>query len=598
MLKKEICVVLVQAVFSLGAVFLMTWIMTNFIEEPFFEIMFPMFQVGLLMWALIMGNFTFSLDREQRGMEYLLSLPYSRLQLLGIKILPRLGGLLIFYTGYLILKNSISIPAEVFTPTVLLLLYFPLFILAFSASTVSDNFVISSFFSFVFLFIHLVLLGLSAWLALNLKGLPVWEMSDLPYLWQIGGIILLLPFLMAFLLSFKNFDIRPARVFNLRFVKKLVLLIIPGFILSTGIFMLGIKTGWYTEHYLTQNRKLVQMVHPFKSVKIFEGEKVIDLNPGFWLWNSIEIDQYLVGEQYSYYNPTEKITISRLDLNNYEIKPLFTGVTDKYVSFSLRINFKKSIVFIERGQLESQLELVFIDVNIGETNRFSVSSPLIEGTSEPQIFGQGEIQGRAFWLISNKKIGGSDNILQIWEDGVIQTLGDSRFRPFYINQMMFVYRQEKLKVFRLTPEGCEQLKEFDVTPRFGRGLVQKSFSGQKSKEIFGISETNQENKVISLDLENLSISCLGNVQGVHNQIWHMQEGAYFIEYLQGKRKLYLIKNKSLTLIKEFSMSMPKKGTDPYSTIRIFSSGMVVSNAGKIKVYSLPDLKEIKFKGLK
>ncbi len=134
MLKKEIREVLIQILFFLLAVFLMTWIMTNFIEGPFFEIMFPMYQVGLLMWALLMGNFIFSLDREQRGMEYLLSLPYSRLQLLGIKILPRLGGLLIFYAGYLILKNSISIPAEVFTPTVLLLLYFPLFIMAFSAS--------------------------------------------------------------------------------------------------------------------------------------------------------------------------------------------------------------------------------------------------------------------------------------------------------------------------------------------------------------------------------------------------------------------------------------------------------------------------------
>ena len=96
MLKKEISETLKQSVFFIAAALLIPGICLIFINQTYLEIFFPCFQFGLFFWALLMGNFIFSLDRGQRGIEYLLSLPFSRLQIIGMKVLPRISALIIF----------------------------------------------------------------------------------------------------------------------------------------------------------------------------------------------------------------------------------------------------------------------------------------------------------------------------------------------------------------------------------------------------------------------------------------------------------------------------------------------------------------------
>ena len=100
MLKKEISEVLKHSIIFilvallLPAILLLTTIIS---DQSYFDVFFPLFQFGLFSWALFMGTSLFSGERRQRGVEYLLSLPYSRLQLIGIKILPRLCAVIVFY---------------------------------------------------------------------------------------------------------------------------------------------------------------------------------------------------------------------------------------------------------------------------------------------------------------------------------------------------------------------------------------------------------------------------------------------------------------------------------------------------------------------
>ena len=101
MLKKEITDVLKQTFYFLVAVLILPGILivTAMVRDvSYFQIFFPLFQFGLLFWALFMGISLFSTERGQRGMEYLLSLPYSRLRLIGLKILPRATVVLALYS--------------------------------------------------------------------------------------------------------------------------------------------------------------------------------------------------------------------------------------------------------------------------------------------------------------------------------------------------------------------------------------------------------------------------------------------------------------------------------------------------------------------
>ena len=166
-------------------------------------------------------------------MEYLLSLPYSRLQILGLKLVPRVLVLVIFFLAHhvLFLKslgNAAAISVFFFT-----LVYFSLFLIALSFSAVSKNFVISAVLSLFFLFIYLGLCLLTFKIAFIRTDIPfewgdikgLFTITDWPDFLNTGfavAIILLIPFILAFVLSFRKFDIRPPRTFNMHFFKCLL----------------------------------------------------------------------------------------------------------------------------------------------------------------------------------------------------------------------------------------------------------------------------------------------------------------------------------------------------------------------------------------
>ncbi|MGB2844562.1 MAG: ABC transporter permease subunit, partial [Candidatus Aminicenantaceae bacterium] len=161
MLKKEISEVLkhsiifILVVLLLPAILLVTTIIS---DQSYFSVFFPVFQFGLFFWALFMGTSLFSGDRRQRGIEYLLSLPYSRLQLIGIKTLPRLCAVIVFY---LVFVNLYKIGGQDSAATTFIpftAIYFTLFLLALSLSAFSDNFIILSVTSLFSLFTYYGLL--------------------------------------------------------------------------------------------------------------------------------------------------------------------------------------------------------------------------------------------------------------------------------------------------------------------------------------------------------------------------------------------------------------------------------------------------------
>ena len=98
----------------------------------------------LLMFSMFLGLSPFAMDSKQKGMEYLLTLPYSRRRLLLIKLLPRLAAAVFFYLAFALLYGLIGNDAFGGGFTVFSLSYFALFFISFSLSVVHENFIVQS----------------------------------------------------------------------------------------------------------------------------------------------------------------------------------------------------------------------------------------------------------------------------------------------------------------------------------------------------------------------------------------------------------------------------------------------------------------------
>ena len=211
MLKKEINDVLKQTLifivflFALPAFLVFTKIIAPE-HQPYFSVFFPIFQFGLLFWAFFMGVSMFSSERGQRGMEYLLSLPYSRYKIIGLKTLPRFLTILIFYVVFLIFylgegTNYAALALISFTT-----IYFSFYLISLSFSASSDNFLVLFVISLLSLFIYLWLGFFVLWLVVKAKGYIYYVVrvnpfiigeldSIIVYLIPIVGFFILIPLL-------------------------------------------------------------------------------------------------------------------------------------------------------------------------------------------------------------------------------------------------------------------------------------------------------------------------------------------------------------------------------------------------------------------
>ncbi len=246
MLKKEWNEIIVQSFISAGLACLLPGllILTKLIPGlTYAELFFPTLQFGMFFWAFFLGSSFLSSDRMQRGVVYLLSLPYSRLRLFILKALPRFSVLLLFYGLYIVLVSLWGKDLTAISLFSFSLIYFVLFIISLSVSTCSDNFLVL-FFTTVFGLVafwglQLLLIRAGLWL----KGYTFYKFDIrsffngdldgfLVHLIPGTAVLLLVPVLIAFVWAFTKFDARPVSVFNKRYLARLA-----------GIFVLGVAAA-------------------------------------------------------------------------------------------------------------------------------------------------------------------------------------------------------------------------------------------------------------------------------------------------------------------------------------------------------------------
>ena len=613
MLKTEIINVLKQTFYFLLVVLTLPGILlgTRIVrDQSFFQIFFPIFQFGLLFWALFMGISLFSTERGQRGMEYLLSLPYSRLWLIGQKILPRAAVELALYFVCMLLyvqggENAAAVHSFSFT-----ILYFALFCISLSLSASSDNFLVLFVFSLFSLAAFLCLVFGVFWAALQAKGYIFYEFDIRPFFtdtvdrYLVNLIVpvalgILLPLLISLSLAFRKFDMRPAKTYNKRFFKFFVPVFIIGLI---GSFMFAHQTLeiGYTRYFLTQDLQVVE-ANEYTGVKIYDGQREYRVNMDvyyFWpLWQESPFIYFWDG-----------FRVGRLSTLEHTAEILYEAPRGEWIDWR-NWGYDRTMAFLERKRDYSDTHLVLLDIDSCDVKKIPLTGEPFKDYSNCMIFGADKVEGRRFWLIYPQGRLEEKPIYQLWEDGRIDSIGASQKWPCYINGILLSYAANEIILSKHKEGKFEVLQSILNKEDFHFGWYvhfQKKLSNSPVNEVYGrkIYLTSDEKNTgqayyteyARLDLDNFKIEELDGLKGYLNLYSADIDSYYALEMDDAAHEanLYQVKEGTLKLLKTFKDVDLTSGLNSFD---VSESGMLVKKGNKIEVYALPDLKEVKFKKL-
>ena len=616
MLKKEISDVLKQTVFfivlslTLPAFLVIATIIPN---TSYFSVFFPMFQFGLLFGAFFMGASLFSVEQGQRGMEYLLSLPYSRYQVVGIKILPRLATVLLFYVMFTILYTSGGEDLVALSFISFTFIYFSLYLISLALSASSESFLVLFVISLFSLFIYFGLGYSVYWLVVKAKGYIYYVVKTSPFftgelesitvkIILFVGFCILIPLMAAFILSIKKFDIRPSRVYNIRFIKFFAPLFVLG-LLASFFFAYQVVDAGYSSYYLTRDHKLIEFNYYF-GFRIYDGKNVHKIQDEFSYFDpAVEDNQYVYGTTYDN-------KILRIDTSDYSIDNLYEAPQGKRFMWGRYLYQLKGLQKNENiiALLEREIDysertlvlLVLIDESLKKIKQIPLDTDPVKGHYSLSIFAADRSDGNHFWLATAWKHDEGTNVFRLWEDGRIEKLGSTQKFPVYINGLLFTYSEKEIIISKDKDGQFESIRRIPNMKDylFGYGYWRADLSDTQVKEIYGrtyrsMEELKKGPMWAKLNLETFEIEELSETKRM--LYCFGPDECYFEEkdLEAGILNIYRYQNDQSKLIRSFRISF-KKTFYPYE---ILENGIVLRRGKKVKVYAFPDLKEIKFKKL-
>jgi hypothetical protein len=219
----------------------------------------PVFEIFLLLYASFTGWSIFDKERNEGAMEYLLSLPVSRIPLLLIKLMPRLVSVGLLLVFYMLLHSRFEFPSQ------LPVLDFSVFYITFFLVSLSLSLSLKSFIGAFFLTSLLSggLTLLNQLLAIGKSESAIYLQANVP----------LLIFPMLFFIMFHFYDVKPAFSFNIKFAGLGI-----GFcILIISITYFSAGTAW-CNYFLTDSGYIFRF-SPGESQLINKEQKILHRFP-------------------------------------------------------------------------------------------------------------------------------------------------------------------------------------------------------------------------------------------------------------------------------------------------------------------------------
>ncbi len=597
MLKKEVNEILKQSLYFVIFVVCLPWILSigmRVFGTPvsYWDVLFPVFQVGLLIFGLILGVALFTAERKQDGMEYLLTLPISRFKLLAIKILPRLAVLIVFSVLYLLATKIFDAALEntrilfVLPSGMLFFMVFSLFIIAVSLSAAHPGFLFSSLLTLVVFCIYIaaIFIFLRVSLIEMIMGNP--EFSP-PVFGAACLLVLPLPLLFSFIFSFKKFDASPGKTFNKGFLKFLIPSLIIGLALSF-IYFYSARKPDHKEYYLTADHKIVKETYTSTCIYDAAGKHKLEniIYPGMLL----EYGDYLYFDFTSYNGK-----VLRVNKKSYMVDSIYTSpvqVRTRYITW----RFGNTMALISHHFQTHQRTLVLINLDTKAIHEIKLVEPQPGYYLDAVLIGADELAGQRFWLIYSGK-GRDRQVTRIWEDGRNEHLTESKTRAAYFNHLLITGDAEDMIFSKITASGLEIVKRLPV----GKDISPLTFFRQNLdnvplKEMYGTLRFS--GRVLHINLETFETNWIDIGS---SRVWYFYPDHYYcleLELDPAKREnhfylktISLLENGKVELLKDFS------GFKAFWEFSISRWGFVVEVDEKVKVYTLPDCRELTFKHL-
>ncbi len=616
MFKKEIREVFWQGLFLLSAacavpaILMLTRIVSGF---SYFQVFFPMFQFGLFFWAFLMGASLVLPDRSQNALLYLLTLPYSRLKLLWLKTLPRFSAALVFFAGFAALYALVGGDLEVISFSAFTLIYWVMFFISLSLSACSDNFLVLFMVCLFSLVLFWILVFWLVRTAHQIQGYILYEVDIRPFFtgesdtaWVnfigVTAALLVLPWVISFVLSFRKLDIRPVAAFNRRFFTLLGPLFMAGILVFMLLTVPAAKTG-YRSYYLTQDLRLIE-AHQYAGFKVHDKNRVHKIDTyDYYFSRAFELSA--VELQKALYYETNR-GIARIGLDDYAREVVYTSPPGRDVLSWTLCHYAGVLVFVTRKSDYSAPRLELLETESGAVRVIPLDDARLFNLNNQRLFGAGNSDGQRFFLMAHwaprrTRI----RVLRIWEDGRIESIAESEKMPFYACHRLLVYSDGQILVQREKDGGYETVRTIPNPKRYAFGLgyyYPSDLSHPPSKELYGRRtipgrEPSKSQKFARLDLESYTIEevepDLDRLQYVSGDGYYCVQG----EIAEGSfndLEVYRLEGGKLTLLKAFSQLRPSPGR----TLQIFPAGFLIQSGSKIEIYAFPDLRRLEFKRLR
>lgn len=613
MLKKEWNELIVQSLIITGILCLFPGLLILLRLLPgltYAEVFFPCFQFGLFSWAFFLGASFLSSDRLQRGVVYLLSLPYSRLKLLSFKALPRLSVLLLFYGVYMVIVSLWGADLTAISFISFSLIYFLLFVIALSVSVCSENFLVLFFttlfglvafwgLQLVFILAGLRLKGYTSY-EFNIRMFFNGELDDFLARLIIGATVLLLvPVLISFVWAFTRFDARPLSVFNKRYLVRLA-----------GIFVLGTAAALLfayqttdigdTSYYLTHDHKVIR-VRNYSRVKISSQDSEHTLSgPFFYPYSYLEIGDAVFYKTFQ--------GIDRLSLKDFSRENIYALPPGRNFRYSFGF-YAETLVIMTRKKDYSDPRLELLDLQTRTLKSISLEDDSLSELRLPRILGTDSVQGERFWLLAGIYSRPLWHVFRIWESGRIEKVIETRKTPSYVNHMLLIYTDTEILFSRDLGNGFENEHTLPNPESYIFNLdyrYRTDLGKEPATEIYGQGRSReslqQRNsaRYARLDLVDFRLEPLEELALYPHFVG--PDEYYCLEVPElgsgpSDVRLHRLEKGRLSSSVVIYPDMDFKDYEENVYFQFFAGGFVAQRKGRVSIYAFPDLTELKFKGL-
>ena len=111
--------------------------------------------------------------------------------------------------------------------------------------------------------------------------------------------------------------------------------------------------------------------------------------------------------------------------------------------------YGNKILFISYDRRAADDRLEIVDVVEGTVESKALDPEFLNQHSLRSIFGTDTAAGRRFWLFTRRNPDTLFEVFRLWEDGEVESVGESLYAPFYVNGMLLTFSEKEFLFSRM-----------------------------------------------------------------------------------------------------------------------------------------------------